>query len=165
MYYMLNYLLHAKSITKGEASVCVFIHHAHDNNLAPLSTSWWYLDKSVSGVSPSIPSMSSNGTRADSAREKAECLNSVFASKSCVPNPSLSVPILPCRTQHLLHLKRCNSFWKPSTLTPQLDRAASAHPKNLLCCSCTSSFCPFHPVIYHRSSSICLAISQHHSIT
>ena len=38
-------------------------------------------------------------------------------------------------------------------------------PKNMICCSCTSSLCPFHPVIYHWTSSICLEISQHHSIT
>uniref|UniRef100_UPI00358F564D coiled-coil domain-containing protein 13-like n=1 Tax=Myxine glutinosa TaxID=7769 RepID=UPI00358F564D len=38
----------------------------------------------------------------DTAREKVKCLNSVFASKSCVPNPSLSVPTLPSRTQLLL---------------------------------------------------------------
>ena len=32
----------------------------------------------------------------------AECLNSVFACKSCVSNPSLSVPTLPSHTQLFL---------------------------------------------------------------
>ena len=71
--------------------------------MSPSSKTWWDLVKSVSGVCfPSIPSLSSNGTTADSTHEKAECLNSVCASKSCVPNPSLSVPILCCQTQLIL---------------------------------------------------------------
>ena len=59
---------------------------------------------SVSGVCfPSIPYLTSNGCTADTAHENAECLNSsVFASKSCVPNPSLSVPTLPSHTQLFL---------------------------------------------------------------
>ena len=62
----------------------------------------------VCGVcSPSVLSLSSNGSTADSAREKAECLNSVFASKSCAPNPSLSVSILPCHTPLLLDCVFC----------------------------------------------------------
>ena len=70
------------------------------SNLSPSSKSWGHRIKSVSGVcSPSIPSLSSNGCTADTAREKAECLNSVFAAKSCVQNPSLSVPTLPSHAQ------------------------------------------------------------------
>jgi len=38
-------------------------------------------------------------------------------------------------------------------------------PKNLLCCSDSSSFCSFHPIIWPRSSSILLEISQYHCIT
>jgi len=45
------------------------------------------------------PSPTSNGCTADTAREKAECLNSMFASKYCVRNSSLSVPTLPSCTQ------------------------------------------------------------------
>jgi len=54
---------------------------------------------------PPIHSLTAKGTTANSAREKAECLNSVFASKSCVPNPSrsLSIPNLPSCTQLLLN--------------------------------------------------------------
>uniref|UniRef100_A0A8C4PZJ2 Phosphodiesterase 12 n=1 Tax=Eptatretus burgeri TaxID=7764 RepID=A0A8C4PZJ2_EPTBU len=47
------------------------------------SKTWEHLDKSISKLcSPSIPSHSSTGPTADSACEKAECLNFVFASKS-----------------------------------------------------------------------------------
>ena len=46
--------------------------------------------------SPSIPSLTSCGCTADTAREEAECLNSVFACESGVQIPSLSVPTLPC---------------------------------------------------------------------
>ena len=53
--------------------------------------------------SPFIPSLTSNGTTTDSTRKKAECPNSVFASKSCVPNPSLAVPIFPSCIQLLLN--------------------------------------------------------------
>ena len=67
------------------------------SNLFPNSKSWWCLIKSVSGVCS--PSLTSNGRTADTAREKAECVNSVFALKSCVWNPSLSVPTLPSRRQ------------------------------------------------------------------
>ena len=70
------------------------------SKLSPSSKSWWCPVKSVSGVwSPSIPSLTSNGLTADTAREKAECLNSEFADKSCVQNPSLSLPTLPSCTQ------------------------------------------------------------------
>ena len=64
------------------------------SNLSPSSKSWWCLVRSVSGVcSPSIPSLTSNGRTAETTREKAEFLNWVFAAKSCVQNPSLSLPI------------------------------------------------------------------------
>ena len=79
------------------------------SNFSPSSKSWYHLIKSVSGIcSPSIPSLTSNGHTADSAHEKAECLNSVFASKSCVQNSSLSAPTLPSRTQ--LFLDSCVLF-------------------------------------------------------
>uniref|UniRef100_A0A8C4QIL8 AVL9 homolog (S. cerevisiase) n=1 Tax=Eptatretus burgeri TaxID=7764 RepID=A0A8C4QIL8_EPTBU len=69
------------------------------SNLSPSSKTQRHLVKSVSGVcSSSIPFLTSNGSTANSAREKAECLNSVFASKSCPPNlPSLypSFPVKP----------------------------------------------------------------------
>ena len=62
------------------------------SKLSPSSKSWWRLIKSVSGVcsppSPLLPQMAT----------LAECLNSVFASKSCVRNPLLSVPTLPSHT-------------------------------------------------------------------
>ena len=59
------------------------------SNLSPSSKSWWHLIKSVSGgCSPSIPSLTSNGHTADTTREKAECLNSAFAEKSCFRNHS-----------------------------------------------------------------------------
>ena len=42
------------------------------------------------------------GTTAVSDHEKAERFNSMFASKYRVPNPSVSVPVLPSHTQLLL---------------------------------------------------------------
>ena len=79
------------------------------SNLSPSSKSWWHLVKSVSVVcSSSIPSLTSNGRTAETAQEKAEYLNSVFAYKSYIPNPSLSVPTLPSRTQ--LFLAPCLFF-------------------------------------------------------
>ena len=41
----------------------------------------------------SIPSLIPNGTTYDSTREKAECLNSMFASKYCLSNPSLHTQV------------------------------------------------------------------------
>ena len=93
-------------------------HNFELSNLSPSSKTWWHLVKSIPGVcSHSIPSLTSNGTTADSAREKAECLNSAFASKYCNPNPSLSVPTLPSHTHLLpilcpLHLKMWKSLWQ-----------------------------------------------------
>ena len=131
----------------------------------------------VYGVcAPSIPSLISNGTTADSAQEKAECLDSVFASKSSVPNPSLSV-LTPSSRMHIL--LDFTSF-SPETVEKFLaildsDTVTRPHvtekqhqlksPKNLLCCSFTFSFCSFHPIICPRSSSIGLEVNQHHCIT
>ena len=35
-------------------------------------------------------------------------------------------------------------------------------PKNLLLCSCSPSLCSSHPLIFSRSSAICLEISKHY---
>jgi len=65
------------------------------SKLSPCSKTWWSIVQSISGVcSPSIPSLSSNDTTADCVSQKAKCLNSVFVSKYCIPNTSLSVPTL-----------------------------------------------------------------------
>ena len=55
------------------------------------------------------------------ACQKAECINSVFPSKYCVPNPSLSVHIISSHIQLLLntchfHLRRWIRFWQHSNL-------------------------------------------------
>ena len=98
------------------------------SNLSPSSETWWCLVNSASGVCyHSIPSLSSNRTTADSAREKAECFNSACASKSCVPNSSLcthptqSHPTAPGLC--LLHLRTWRRSFQPSILTLQLDRS------------------------------------------
>ena len=138
------------------------------SNLSPSCKTWWCLVKSVTGVYS--PSLSSNRTTANSTREKAECLNSVFAPKSFTPTPhSLysPFPIIPtapvvCR----LLLRRWESFWQFSTLTVTGPDGISSHI--LKTCSAALALplsALFTPVNYHRSSSICLEISQHHSIT
>jgi len=99
------------------------------SNLSPSSKSWWH-PPSVSGVcAPSIPTLTSNGCSADTAREKAEYLNSVFASKSCVPNPSLTVPTSPsCYwTMCPFLLTRWRACHQTSTEILQKVQAASAH--------------------------------------
>jgi len=55
-------------------------------------------------LSPLKPggTLSSHGNTANYTREKAECLNFVFASKSCVLNPSFSGSTRPWHTQLLL---------------------------------------------------------------
>ena len=66
------------------------------SNLSPSSKSWWRLIKSVSVVcSSSIPSLISNGRTADTASEKAECLNSWFAANSCVQTRHFLYPHYP----------------------------------------------------------------------
>ena len=98
------------------------------SNLSPSSNSWWCPVKSVSGVcSPSIPSLISNGCTADTAREKAECLNSMFASKSCVPNPSLSELTLPSHTQLSLDSVSFSPD-KMETLLSNLDSDSATGP-------------------------------------
>ena len=94
-------------------------HQASElSKLSPSFKTWWCLVKSFSGVcSPSTRSLFSNGTTANSTREKAECLNSVFASKYCVPKsrgppyPTQSYPTAPRLC--LLHLRRWITFWRP----------------------------------------------------
>ena len=56
------------------------------SNLSPSSKSWWCQITFVSLLcSPSIPSLTSNGSTADTTREKAECLNSaVWWERSCL---------------------------------------------------------------------------------
>ena len=147
--------------------------------LSPSSKSWWHLIKSVSGVSsPTIPSHTSNSRTADTAREKAECLNSVFASKYCVQNPSLSVPTLPSHTQlsldsvsfspdkvnSLLSNLDSDSATGPDGISPRVLKicsAALAHPLSLSLCS-IHPLSSIHPLIYSRSSAICLEISKHY---
>ena len=98
---------------------------------------------------PSIPSLTSNGRTAHTAHEKAECLNSVFAAKSCVQNPSLSLPILPSRTQlsldyvsfspdkveSLLSILNSDSAPGPDGISPRFlitCSSALAHPLSVL---------------------------------
>ena len=81
---------------------------------------------------PLHPSLTSNGRTADTTREKAECLNSVFASKSSFKNPSLSLPTLPSRTQLSLDSvsfspERWTACCQTSTQILQPVQTASAH--------------------------------------
>ena len=66
---------------------------------------------------PSIPSLTSNGRTADTAREKAECLNSELAYKSL--GEFVIKPRLTFCNQYRRHQPTC--------------------PKNLLLCSCSPS--------------------------
>ena len=104
-------------------------------------------------VPPSIPSLTSNGRTADTAREKAECLNSVFASKSCVRNPSLSGPTLPSHTQLSLNsvsflLTKSSACCQTSTQILQAVKMASAHmsekPAPLLLLTLSLFYSPSH---------------------
>ena len=89
------------------------------------------LVKSISGVcSPSIPSLTSNGCTADTAREKAECLNSVFASQPCVPNPSFSVPTLPSHIQLVLDSVSFSPD-KVESLLSNLDSDSATSPDGI----------------------------------
>ena len=118
---------------------------------------------------PLHPFLTSNGQAADTTREKAECLNSVFASKSCVQNPSLSLPTLPSHTQ----LSLDSVSFSPDnveSLLSNLDSDSAIGPeghqpmctKNMLLCSCSRSLCSIHPLICSTSSAICLEISKHY---
>ena len=81
------------SILRGATKQHQSNHSNALSNLSSSSKTWWCLVKSVSAVCfPSIPSLTSNGTTADSAREKAECFNSVFL-KTCVPHSSLFLSV------------------------------------------------------------------------
>ena len=139
------------------------------SNLSPSSKSWWHPIKSVSGVCPpSIPSLTSNGHTADTAREKAECLNSVFVSKSCVRKPSLSVPTLPSHTQLSVNsVSFVDTPDKVESLLSNLDSATGPDgisPGVLKTCSSALAhpLCSIHPLIFSRSSAICLEISKHY---
>ena len=99
--------------------------------MSSATKSWWHLIKSVSGVcSPSIPSLTPNGRTADTAHEKAECLNSVFASKSCVWNPLLSGPTLPSHTQLFLDSVSFSPD-KVEGLLSNLDSDSATGPDNI----------------------------------
>ena len=101
------------------------------SNLSHSSKSWWGLIKSVSDVCfTSIPSLTSNGHTADTAPEKAECLNSVFASKSCVQNPLLTVPTLPSHTQLSLDSVSFSSE-KVESLLSNLDSDSATGPDGI----------------------------------
>lgn len=124
------------------------------------------LVKSVAGVcSPTIPFLISNGI---TAHEKAEWLNSVLSSKSCVPNPSLPPHTFPSHTQ--LFLDTVFRIWKGREVSGEAqlqlcDTPRWHHcmfPKNLLCCYCSSSFCLVHLIVLSGSVSVCLEVSQHH---
>ena len=141
------------------------------SNLSPTSKSWWHLVKSVSsGYSPSNPSNIApppacsllHHTTTKSAREKADCLNSVFASKYCVPNPSLSAHTLPSRTQLSLDsVSFCSD--KVESLLSNLDSDSVTGPDGIsprVLKSCSSALA--HPLICSRSSAICLEISKHY---
>jgi len=77
-------------------------------------------------------------------------------------SPSYPTAPVVCR----LLLRRWESFWQSSTLTVTGPDGISSHI--LKTCSAALAL-PLSalstPVNYHRSSSICLEISQHHSIT
>ena len=75
-------------------------------------------------------SLTSNGRTADTAREKAECLNSVFASKSCVRNPSLSLPTSPSCTQLSLDSVFFSSD-KVESLLSNLDSDSATRPDGI----------------------------------
>ena len=127
------------------------------------------LVNSVSGVcSPSILSLTSNGCTADTARYKAEYLNSVFASKFCVPNQSLSVPTLSSHTQlfldsvsfspdkveSLLSNLDSDSATSPDSISPHVLKtcsAALAHPLSVLF---TLSFAQGHPPSAWKSANL-----------
>ena len=139
------------------------------SNLSPLSKSWWHLVQSVSGVcSPYIPSLTSNGRTDDNAHEKAECLNSLFASNSSVPNPLLSIPTLPSHTQlfldsvsfppnkveSLLSNLNSDSATGPDGISPRVLKtcsAALAHPLSFLF---TLSFAQGHLPSAWKSANI-----------
>ena len=115
------------------------------SNLSPSSKTLWPLVKFVSGVcSPSIPSLTSNGTTADSAHEKAECLNSVFASQSCIPNLSLSCsrslyppfPVVPNCSQTLYF-----ALEKPDKFLAMLNSDSATGPDGIS--SCVRKTCSF----------------------
>ena len=96
----------------------------------PAHTWGFFQLDSGSVCSPSIPSLPSNGRTADTAREKAQCLNSMFASKSCVQNPSLSVPTLPSRTQLSLDFVSF-SLDKVESLLSNLDSDSATGPDGI----------------------------------
>ena len=79
----------------------------------------------------------------------------LFASKSCSPNPLLSVPIIPsCKVEKFLSSR--DSATEPG--------GNFTCPENLLRCHCIFPLCSSHPFICPRSSSICLEINQNHCI-
>uniref|UniRef100_A0A8C4PZN4 Reverse transcriptase domain-containing protein n=1 Tax=Eptatretus burgeri TaxID=7764 RepID=A0A8C4PZN4_EPTBU len=110
----------------------------------------------------------SNGRTADTAHEKAECLNSVFADKPCVPNPLLSVPTLPTHTQlfldcvsissekveSLLSNLDSDSAIGPDSISPRVLKTCSgalAHPRSVLF---TLSFAQGHLPSAWKSANI-----------
>ena len=64
---------------------------------------------------------------ADNAREKAQCLNIVFASKYFIPNPLLSVDTLPTHTQ--LFLDSMSFTHKEESLLSNLDSDSATGPE------------------------------------
>ena len=131
--------------------------------------------KSLSLEYAPVPSLPSLQMAPQPAREKAQCLNSAFASKLFASLPLVSVPTLSSHTQLLLDrvsfaLDKMEGFLESldsdsATGPVSCDRNQLTCPKNLLCCSCTFSFCSVHPIICLGSSYICCEISQHHCIT
>ena len=112
------------------------------------------LVKSVSGVCSL--SITSNGCTADTAREKAECLNSVFPFNYCVPNPSLSLPTLSSHTQRFLDSVSFSPD-KVESLLSNLDSNSATGPDSIsphVLKTCSSalaySLCSIHPLIYSR---------------
>ena len=101
------------------------------SSLSPSSKSWWCLIKCVSGGCS--PSITSNGHTADTAREKAECLNSVFVAKYCVQNPSLFVPTLP-RYPHLFLNYVSLTSAKVESLLSNLDSDFANGPDGISPC-------------------------------
>ena len=83
--------------------------------------------------SPSIPSLTSNGLTADTACEKAECLNSVLSSNSSVQNPLLSVPPLPSHIQLSLDSVSSSSD-KVESLLSNLDSDSATSPDGISPC-------------------------------
>ena len=122
---------------------------------------------------PSIPSLTSNDCKTDTAHEKAECRNSVFASNlvSQTHRYLYRVPNRHSRTQLFLDSVSFSSD-KVESMLSNLDSDSATGPDGistrvLKSCSAAlahplSVFYSIHTLICSRSSAICLEISKHY---